>query len=86
VRIRESDLQKRIELQTEKTLLCDSCIPVFSSLFYVFHLSHASILYDFVAFLPLFDLLKNISESHLSQTSHVSIVIATLLQHLSDST
>ena len=56
VRIRESDLQKRIELQTEKMLLCDSSASILSSLF---HRSYVSVLYDFATFLPLFELLGN---------------------------
>ena len=43
-------------------------------------MSQVSILYDFVAFLALFDLLKTI------YASHVSILITTLLQHLRDAT
>lgn len=37
-------------------------------------------------FLLLFDFLKTLPESHVSLTSHVSILIATLSQHPGDST
>ena len=66
-------------------LLCDSWVAIFYYLFHTFLLSNVSILYDLVAFCCFLATEKDSRVFHLSHASHVSILIATLLQHLWDS-